>query len=80
MICIPIVASTTNEALADMRKASKSGDIIELRLDCIKKPDLEILLGGRIKPIIVTVRKKSEGGKLNIKEMERIKLLEKELS
>ena len=36
MIAVPIVASTTNEALKDMRNASKYADIVELRLDYIR--------------------------------------------
>ena len=66
MIAVPITASSVNEALKDMRIASKSADMIELRLDCIRKPDLEILLGRRLKKIIVTARRKEEGGKLLI--------------
>jgi len=36
MIAIPIVASNVDEALKDMRKASKIADLLELRLDFIK--------------------------------------------
>ncbi|MEA2037876.1 MAG: shikimate dehydrogenase [Nanoarchaeota archaeon] len=77
MIAIPIIASTTNEALKDMRKCSKLADIIELRLDYIKKPNLKLLLAKAPKPVIVTVRKKNEGGKLKIDEKNRIDLLKK---
>jgi len=76
MIAVPIIASTTKEALKDIRKASKLADIIELRLDYTKKPDLKILLAKKLKPLIITVRKKSEGGKQFIKENTRLKLLE----
>jgi len=80
MIAVAIVASTTKEALEDIRSASKSADVIELRLDYIKKPDLEILLARRIKPAIITFRRKDEGGKSDIKEEDRIKLLEKAIN
>ncbi|MBU1004351.1 MAG: shikimate dehydrogenase [Nanoarchaeota archaeon] len=77
MIAVPIAASMTKEALKDMKEASKSADVIELRLDCIKDLGLEILLAKRIKPVIVTTRSKAEGGRSNISESRRIKLIEK---
>ena len=77
MIAVPIVASTTKEALKDMRDASKSADIIELRLDYIGDLDLEILLAKRIKPVIVTARSQADGGKIEIGESRRIRLIEK---
>ena len=51
MICIPIRAKTTKEALADMKKASKHCDIIELRVDYIKDLDLKKLLKSKLKQI-----------------------------
>lgn len=60
MICIPIVASNINEAIKDMKKASKISGIIELRLDFIKdinKKNLEKLLFKTTKKVIVTDRK-----------------------
>ncbi len=47
MIAVPIIASTTNEALKDMKEASGIADVIELRLDFIKdinKKNLKRLL------------------------------------
>jgi len=62
MIAIPIVASTTNEALKDIKKAKQS-DLIELRLDFIKdinEKNLEKLIKkteNKNKKTIVTDRK-----------------------
>ena len=44
MICIPIIASNMPDALRDMQAAASMADMIELRLDHIKQPDLPRLL------------------------------------
>ena len=75
MICIPVIANNLEDALHDMTEASKVADIIELRLDYIKNPDLKRLLEGRTKPVIVTNRPIREGGKFDGSEEERIALL-----
>ncbi len=72
MICIPIIANNLEDALKDMEEASKFADIIELRLDYIKNPDLKLLLERRTKPVIVTNRPVREGGKFDGSEEERI--------
>ncbi len=59
MIAVPIVASTTNEALKDIRMAFRVADLVELRLDFIKnvnEKNLRMLLSN--KKVIVTDRKK----------------------
>ena len=75
MICIPIIANNLEDALHDMAEASKVADIIELRLDYIKKPDPKRLLESRTRPVIVTNRPIREGGKYDGSEEERIALL-----
>ncbi|MBW2983714.1 shikimate dehydrogenase [Candidatus Woesearchaeota archaeon] len=78
MICIPITARTTNEALKDLKNA-KQADIIELRADFIRDisiNNLKSILKSSKNPIIVTNRKKSEGGKA-INNKKRIELLKK---
>ena len=77
MIAVPITASSVNEAIKDMKKGSKVADIFELRVDFIRNPNIKKLLIGRRKPAIVTVRKKSEGGRLKIGDKKRIELFEK---
>src|SRR3989338_10875174 len=75
MICVPIVTDNLEDAIKDMTEASKVADIIELRLDYLKKPDLKLLLERRTKPVIVTNRPVREGGKFDGSEEERISLL-----
>ncbi|MDR4508005.1 MAG: shikimate dehydrogenase [Candidatus Brocadiaceae bacterium] len=75
MICIPITANNMENALQDMTEASKVADVIELRLDYIQNPNLELLLKNRTKPIIATNRPVREGGKYTGSEEERISLL-----
>lgn len=72
MICIPIIADNLEDAVKDMAEASKVADIIELRLDYLKNPDLKLLLERRTKPVIVTNRSIREGGKFDGSEEERI--------
>ena len=75
MICVPIIANNLKDVLRDMAEASKVADIIELRIDYIKNPDLKLLLEGRIRPVIVTNRPVREGGKFKGSEDNRISLL-----
>lgn len=75
MICIPVIANTVDDVLRDMAEASQFADIIELRLDYIKNPDLKRILKRRTKPVIVTNRPTREGGKFDGSEEERIALL-----
>lgn len=75
MICIPIIANTVDDVLRDMAEASKVADIIELRLDYIKNPDLKRILERRTRPVIVTNRPTREGGKFDGSEEERVAML-----
>ena len=78
MICIPITAKTTNEALKLVK--TTQADIIELRADFIRDisiKNLEKILKNTKKHLIVTVRKSSEGGKFSGSEEKRLELLKK---
>lgn len=75
MICIPIVSETTDKAIEDMNKASKLADLIEVRADYIKSPDLKKILSAREKPLIITIMPEQENGKFKGTEQERIALL-----
>ena len=80
MICIPIIAATTQDALRDMQAAAPLADIIELRLDHIKNPDLPLLLANRPKPVIVTITPREENGAFIGTDAERLALLEQAIS
>lgn len=75
MICIPIVATTNEGALERMAAALPQADLVELRLDFIEEIDLEMLLSGKEGRILVTARRKEEGGNFRGSETERIALL-----
>lgn len=63
MICIPIVARNTDEALEKIAKANTLADMLELRLDVMESFRLDEMVRIASKPVIVTYRSKKEGGK-----------------
>ncbi len=75
MICIPIVAETTEDALKDMARACKIADLIEIRADYIKDLDLKKILSAKSKPVIITLSPENENGRFKGTEDERTKLL-----
>lgn len=62
MICIPIVAKNTEEALEKIAKANTLADILELRLDMMDAFDLPKMIQGASKPVLATYRSIREGG------------------
>lgn len=62
MICIPIMAQNTADALNKMRAASDVCDLMEIRLDVMDVFDLKEIIGSASKPVIITYRSKKEGG------------------
>jgi len=79
-ICIPISACTIEEALEDLKKAGEKDELVELRIDFIKDIDegkVERLLKNKTEEVIVTCRPKSENGRFEGSEEERILLLKK---
>lgn len=76
MICIPITAKNMDSALADIKKANKIADIIELRIDCIgNNLNLKKLIEKVKKPVIVTNRNNSNNGKFKGSEEKRLAAL-----
>lgn len=75
MICIPVVATTNEEALERMDAAFRLADLVELRADAIEGMALERLLSSKKGPVIVTARRREEGGSFTGGERERIALL-----
>jgi len=75
VICIPITASTTDEAIRDMKKGAEIADILELRIDYIRDLDIAKLIKEKSKPVIVTPRSQKEGGRFKGSEEERAGLL-----
>ncbi len=75
MICIPVMAETNRKAIGRMKKAFAQADMVELRLDRIRHPNLSVLMGARRGNLLVTNRKKEEGGYFGGTEMVRVELL-----
>lgn len=63
MICVPIIAENTDEALKKIARANKTADMLELRLDLMESFRLKEMIEMASKPVIVTYRSKKEGGK-----------------
>ncbi len=76
-ICIPISASTNQEALTKIKKGFALAEMLELRIDGIQKVDLKKLLADKKGEIIVTNRVREEGGAFAGGERERVALLKK---
>lgn len=78
-ICACISGRNMENALNQIRGANREADMVEIRLDCITRPELERLLQECKKPVIVTFRSKGEGGMNKISERAGLELLEKAL-
>ena len=76
MICITVAPTSRTLAKVDILNACRYADVVELALDhLIKEPDVKDLITGFDKPIIVSCRRKQDGGKFDGTEMERMALL-----
>lgn len=74
-VCIPIVEATVEKALIAVDKVNRWADLIELRADYLKKIHLPPFLENRRKPLIVTHRRKEEGGRYEGEERKRLSVL-----
>jgi 3-dehydroquinate dehydratase-1 len=75
VICLTIAAATSGAAIKRMERAAPLADLIELRIDRIPDADLERLLRARRIPVIVTNRRREEGGGFAGTEAERVAVL-----
>jgi 3-dehydroquinate dehydratase type I len=75
MICISIVPETNEEALRLLARALPGADLVELRIDRIGQPDLPLLLHAGKEKILVTNRRRDEGGFFASCENKRTALL-----
>jgi 3-dehydroquinate dehydratase type I len=75
MICISIVPGTNEEALSLLGRALPAADLVELRIDRIDKPDLPLLLSAGKDRLLVTNRRRDEGGFFALDENRRMALL-----
>ena len=79
-ICIPIVETSSDKAHQAILQANRVADLIELRIDYLKRPGTIPLLNGRQKPLIVTNRQEEEGGKYRGDERKRLEALEEAIN
>jgi 3-dehydroquinate dehydratase type I len=63
MFCIPIIAQDTEEALKKMGSAGRIADVLEIRLDLMDSFDIPTIVAAAEKPVLITYRSVSEGGK-----------------
>jgi 3-dehydroquinate dehydratase/shikimate dehydrogenase len=76
MICIAIAQQSRRFALADMVNAAGQCDLLEIRLDRFEKaPDLGELLAAKTRPVIMSCRRRRDGGDWTGTEEERLAIL-----
>ena len=75
MICVSVLADTNRKALRMMEKAFRLADMVEVRIDRIGAPDLPALVAARRGRLLVTNRRKKEGGFFSGSERDRVALL-----
>ncbi len=73
-LCVTVTADSTAE-LRRRRDAVRGADLVELRLDSVRDPDVAGALTDRTCPVIVTCRPVWEGGGFRGDETERRRLL-----
>ena len=77
MICVSIACGSHKRMISELAGLAEAGiRLVELRLDFLRKmPDLGRLLPNRKVPVIVTVRRKQDGGLWGYDEEKRMVLL-----
>ncbi len=76
MICVSVTPASRTLAQVDLLNASRYGDLVELCIDrLIKEPDFKELINTIDKPILISCRRKQDGGQFTGSEEARIKLL-----
>ena len=80
LICAPVSVPSTAAAVEAMRRAKAAGaDLVELRLDAMAGFDLRELLEYRPLPVVVTCRRRDQGGLRDWEESERLGTLTRAL-
>jgi 3-dehydroquinate dehydratase type I len=75
VICASLTAGTMKTALEKMTARCHHADLFELRIDLIADLDLTALLQAKTGPVVITNRRREEGGGFLGTEEERISLL-----
>src|SRR3954463_14454360 len=73
MLCIAVSPESRRLGKVDLFNAAPQCDLIEFRLDRLgKEPDLKEMMDGIAKPILISCRRKSDGGGWDGTEEERV--------
>ena len=76
MLCIAVAPESRRLGKVDLFNAASMGDLVEFRLDRLgKEPDLKEMLDGISKPVLISCRRKEDGGAWDGTEEERLVLL-----
>jgi len=75
VICASLAAGTMERALEKMTNRCRHADLLELRIDLIADLDLPDLMRAKTGPVLITNRRREEGGGFLGTEEERIFLL-----
>ncbi|HSA76975.1 MAG TPA: type I 3-dehydroquinate dehydratase [Nitrosarchaeum sp.] len=76
--CVSIAENSSNKIKNNLKQALKKSDYAEVRFDFLKKEDIPQTLEnikGDLKKVVCTLRPKSEGGKFEGSEKERVAIL-----
>src|SRR5215831_14653132 len=73
-LCVTVIAPTMTE-LRQARDRVSGADLVELRLDSVRDPDVAGALHGRRSPVVITCRAAWEGGSFQGSEEERHAIL-----
>ena len=79
-ICTPVIGTTLDDFLSNLKKTEEISDFIELRVDYIQdftETNVEVIRKETNVQSIFTCRKKEEGGKFNGDENNRVGILQK---
>lgn len=78
-ICVPVCAPSTGQLFSVIERAGLTGDLLELRLDCLTNNELAnfqthlpTLLKADARPLILTLRPAEQGGRREIDNLTRI--------
>lgn len=74
-ICVSLLARTNREALIGLEQGFALADLVELRLDGLRKVNLKKLMASRKREMVITNRSPEEGGFSKGGEEDRVALL-----
>jgi len=74
-ICVSIASEKSAQAVKIARSAENYADVIEIRLDALADPGIEVFIKNLAKPLLFTNRPEWEGGFFKGAETARIELL-----